>query len=51
MGPSGLSSEKAVFLYKKEKRESLYLSLVPPLEALALPIVVRTSNAEAHAEI
>ncbi len=34
-----------------KKRGNLYLSLVPHFEALALPITVRTSNAEAHADM
>lgn len=35
---------------RKEKRGSLYLSLIPLSEALALPIKGRMSNAETHAE-
>ena len=34
-----------------KKRGSLYLSLVPLLEAFALPNLNRTSNAEAHADM
>lgn len=38
-------------LYIKKKRGNLYLSLVPLIEAFALPITARTSNAEAHADM
>ena len=37
--------------YIKKKRGNLYLLPVPLSEALALPITVWTSNAEAHADM
>ena len=49
--PSGPDTVKNSYLYIKEKRGNLYLSLVLCIEAFALPIVIRTSNAEAHADM
>ena len=45
-----VSPDSAIY-YKKEKRRSLYLLLVLLLEAFALPITTKTSNAEAHADM
>lgn len=38
-------------VHKQKKRGLLYLLLVPRIEALALPNLSRTSNAEAHADM
>lgn len=37
--------------YKNKKRESFHRLSLPLLEALALPIQSRTSNAEPHADM
>ena len=42
------SSPRWHYVIKKE-RESLYLLLVPLLEAVACALLTRTSNAEPHA--